>query len=237
MRTEKKLIVVTGGSKGIGRAIIHRFAAEGFDVAVCARKLTDLQQLKAEVESAYHNKVYIQTADLSKREDTQTFLAFVARIGMPVEVLINNAGVFIPGALHEEAPGALETMIETNLYSAYDMTRGILPAMKERLHGHVFNICSIASITAYANGGSYSISKHALYGFSRCLREEMKPHGVRVTAVLPGATLTASWEGMDLPETRFSPPEDVAEMVWATYRLSPRSVVEDIVIRPQLGDI
>ncbi len=231
------MIVVTGGSKGIGRAIIQKFAQEGFDIATCARNFDDLKSLKNEIETQYGVSLYMQTADLSVREDTQTFIEFVQRIEKPVEVLVNNAGVFIPGAIHNEEAGSLEKMIQTNLYSAYDITRGLIPQMMNRQAGHIFNICSIASITAYPNGGSYAISKHAMYGFSRCLREEMKPHGIRVSAVLPGATFTASWEGIDLPEERFSTAEDVAEMVYTAFKISPRSVVEDIVIRPQLGDL
>ena len=109
--------------------------------------------------------------------------------------------------------------------------------MKRLKKGYIFNMCSIASIKAYANGGSYGISKFALYGMTKVLREELKEFNIKVTAVLPGATLTASWEGVDLPEERFIKVEDIAELIWTTYRLSDRTVVEDLVIRPQLGDI
>jgi short-subunit dehydrogenase len=109
--------------------------------------------------------------------------------------------------------------------------------MKSVKSGHIFNMCSIASIKAYDNGGSYAIAKFALLGFSKCLREELKAHGIRVTAIMPGATKTASWDGVDLPEERFMKVEDVAEMVYAAYSLSGRSVVEEVIIRPQLGDI
>jgi short-subunit dehydrogenase len=112
-----------------------------------------------------------------------------------------------------------------------------VPTMKTIHKGHVFNMCSIASIKAYPNGGSYAISKFALLGFSKVLREELKEYGVRVTAVLPGATRTASWDGIDLPEDRFMRAEDVAETVFSAYSISERSVVEEIIIRPQLGDI
>ena len=128
-------------------------------------------------------------------------------------------------------------MVESNVYSAYHLSRSIVPAMKEIRSGHVFNMCSIASIKAYPNGGSYAISKFALLGFSKVLREELKEFNVRVTAVLPGATRTASWDGVDLPEDRFMRAEDVAETVFSAYSISERSVVEEIIIRPQLGDI
>ncbi len=231
------MIVVTGGSKGIGKAIIERFAAEGHTIATCARKAPELDLLQKEIKEKYGVKVYAQTADLSVKEDTQTFIDFVKRIGEPVTVLVNNTGVFFPGSIHSEPEGNLEQMINTNLYSAYRITRGLIADMMERKSGYVFNISSIAGFMAYANGGSYAISKHAMQGFSKCLREEMKEHGIRVSSVQPGATLTASWEGVDLPPERFSTPEDVAEMVYAAFQLSPRSVVEDIIIRPQLGDL
>ncbi|HRB92355.1 MAG TPA: SDR family NAD(P)-dependent oxidoreductase, partial [Chitinophagales bacterium] len=87
------------------------------------------------------------------------------------------------------------------------------------------------------NGGSYSISKFALLGFSKTLREELKSYNIKVTSILPGATLTDSWAGVDLPETRFSKAEDIADLVYAITQLSALSVVEELVIRPQLGDI
>lgn len=233
-----KLIVVSGGTKGIGRAIIEVFAANGFDVATCARSSGDLQALEGDLaKRAPEAKIHTYAADLSARHGVDGFLQFVSGLKRPVDVLVNNTGIFLPGQVHSEPEGTLERMIDTNLYSAYYLSRGIIPGMKERNSGHIFNICSIASFTAYANGGSYAITKFAMYGMSKVLREEMKPHGVRVTSVLPGATLTSSWEGVDLPGDRFIPIEDVAAMVWASYSLSPRSVVEDVVIRPQLGDI
>jgi short-subunit dehydrogenase len=109
--------------------------------------------------------------------------------------------------------------------------------MMAQKHGHIFNICSIASLQAYANGGSYSISKFALAGFSKNLREEMKPYGVKVTAVYPGAAFTDSWSGSGVDPLRIMEAGDIAEIVYAASQLSPRATVEDIVLRPQLGDL
>jgi short-subunit dehydrogenase len=109
--------------------------------------------------------------------------------------------------------------------------------MIRRKGGHIFMMCSTASIIPYTNGGSYCISKFALYGMTKVLREELKEHGVRVTAVLPGATLTASWEGVDLPAERFMKPEDVAQAMFTAWSLSSQAVIEELLIRPQLGDI
>jgi short-subunit dehydrogenase len=232
-----KLIVITGGTKGIGRAIAEKFASKNFDVIVSARNQSELDLMKNDLEKKFGVSVFVQSADMSKKEAVAKFSAFILSLGRTIDILINNAGYFVPGEISEEKDGTLESMIEANLYSAYNMTRGVVRKMKETRTGHIFNMCSIASLEAYPNGGSYAISKFALLGFSKCLREELKPHAIRVTAVMPGATRTASWEGTGLPDERFMSAEDVAESIFAAYSLSPRSVVEEILIRPQLGDI
>ncbi len=221
------LIVVTGGTKGIGRAIANRFVAEGFDALICARS----------VEGISGPGLLPFAADLSVRAGVNALLDHVHSLNRPVDVLVNNTGVFLPGQIHNEAEGTFELLMNTNVASAYHLTRGLVGAMITRRQGHIFMLCSTASITPYTNGGSYCISKFALLGMSRVLREELKPHDVKVTAVLPGATLTASWEGTDLPQDRFLKPQDVADSTWAAYTLSKSAVVEEILLRPQLGDL
>ena len=231
------MAVITGGTKGIGRAIAAKFASQNFDIVTCSRNSGELAALKEELERICSVKTHVCKADLSRKSEVKEFTDFVTGIGRPVDVLVNNTGFFLPGLVTEEKDGTLESMIEANVYSAYYTTRGLLAAMKSRKQGHIFNLCSIASIKAYPNGGSYTISKFALLGFSKVLREELMVHNIRVTAVLPGATLTPSWDGSELPDERFMKPEDVAEAIFGAYSLSPRSVVEEILIRPQLGDI
>jgi len=234
----KKLAVITGGTKGIGKALVESFAAEGFSIATCSRSEEDLAALKKEIMTIYPDITFFyQKADLAQKTEVLSFANMVKETQMPVEVLINNSGLFIPGQVHDEEDGALESMINTNLYSAYHLTRALVHNMMEHKQGHIFNMCSTASITAYTNGGSYCIAKFALLGMSKVLREELKSYNVRVTSVLPGATMTASWEGTDLPEERFMKAEDVADTVMAAYRLSDRAVMEEVLLRPQLGDL
>jgi short-subunit dehydrogenase len=233
-----KVAIITGGTKGIGKAIIKKFAADGFDILTCSRNSDELKSLKDQVEGDFPGiEVMTRKSDLSLKPEVNDFVKFINAKRSHIQVLVNNTGVFIPGEISNEPDGHLETMINTNLYSAYYLTRGVLPMMMHDKDGHIFNICSIASIMPYANGGSYSISKYAMLGMTKVLREEMKPHGIRVTAVLPGATYTASWEGAGLPESRFIKAEDVADAVYGAFTLSPNSVVEEILIRPQEGDI
>jgi len=233
----KKLAVITGGTKGIGRALVLQFAKNDFDLVVCARSEADLTALKEEVEDTMEVSVFVKPTDVADKTQINEFITFVKQLERPVDVLINNAGVFVPGQVHNEEEGMLEKMIDTNLYSAYRLTRGLVQDMIDKKRGHIFNICSTASFMAYVNGGSYCISKFAMLGMSKVLREELKEHNVRVTSVMPGATYTASWEGADVPEERFMKAEDVAEAIWQAYVLSKRTVMEELVLRPQLGDL
>ncbi|MEA5425017.1 SDR family oxidoreductase [Arcicella lustrica] len=222
-----KTIVVTGGTKGIGRAIVNKFAKEGFTVITCAR--TNDEQ--------FPENVLFFKADLSKKAEVLAFADFVKASVSQVDILVNNTGFFLPGQIHNEEEGTLEAMIETNLYSAYHLTRALVNDMIARKSGYIFNICSVASIVAYTNGGSYCISKFAMLGMSKVLREELKPHGVRVTSILPGATFTNSWAGVELPTERFIASDDIAEVIWTANALPATTVLEEIVMRPQLGDL
>ena len=233
----QKLAVVSGGTRGIGRAIVEQFAQNGFDVVISARKEIDLGDLQLFIEKKYAVKCFIKQADLSIKVQVFELVDFILSLNRNIDILVNNAGAFIPGNVHEEADGVLEQLIETNLYSAYYLTRGLTPKMIEQKIGHIFNICSVASLKAYPNGGSYSISKFALLGFSKVLREEMKHFGVKVTSIMPGAVYTDSWAGAGIPEERFMKPEDIAQTIWNAYNLSKNAVIEDIVMRPQEGDI
>ncbi len=230
-------IIVTGASKGIGKAIAEKFAVEGNTLLLCSRGEKSLYDTVNELQTAYpHSIIKGLSCDMANKEEVLAFAEWCLKYGTP-DILVNNAGQFIPGSIHDEPEGILAQMIQTNLYSAYDLTRALLPSMIQKSSGHIFNICSIASLNAYANGGSYSISKFALLGFSKNLREELKPKGIKVTAVMPGATLSASWDGFDIDPSRIMEVNDVAEMILAASKLSPMAVVEDIVMRPQLGDL
>jgi short-subunit dehydrogenase len=235
-------IVITGASKGIGKAIARVFAAEGATLFLCARDEMQLSVTVSELQSRYPNaEIKARRADLSQKDMARDFGNWCLESAIP-DILVNNAGHFIPGNIGDEPDGALEAMMGANLYSAYHLTRSLLPGMMAAgfsadRAGHIFNICSIASLQAYPNGGAYSISKFAMSGFSKNLREELKPHFIKVTAVYPGAVLTDSWGGYDNSGHRIMETADIASLVLAASKLSPQAVVEEIVIRPQLGDL
>ncbi|MBC7723013.1 MAG: SDR family oxidoreductase, partial [Pedobacter sp.] len=158
---ESKIIVITGASKGLGRAIAEQFAAAGNTLLVCSRSELQLYKMMEDILLEYPQcTIKAMPCDMSIKVDVLAFAKWCLQYGIP-NIIVNNAGQFLPGSIHNEEEGLLEQMIQTNLYSAYHLTRALLPKMMEQKSGSIFNICSIASLQAYANGGSYSISKYA----------------------------------------------------------------------------
>lgn len=225
-------VFISGASKGIGLAIARTFLNEGCNVAISARTAADLQALAAE-----HPGLKTFQADMARKDEVLKLAEWLNAEFGTLDLLVNNVGRFLPGQLYNESDEIFEETLQTNLFAPYYLTKRVLPAMMQRKQGTIVNICSTASITAYPNGGAYCVSKFALRGFSKELREELKPYNIRVVSVLPGATYTASWEGSDLPEARLMPAEDIAAAVWQAWAMSPRTVVEEILLRPMLGDL
>lgn len=233
----KKIAVITGASRGIGESIADAFAAKGFDLILTARNAELLSHVSNRLESNHSNQVWKIPADLSTKNGCTDFVRQVKELNLEIDVLVNNAGVFLPGTLMDEPAGQMEMQMQTNFFSAYYVTRGLWSKLKKQDRSHVFNMCSIASILAYEAGGGYAVTKHALLGFSKSLRREGIPLGIRVSAVLPGATLTDSWAGVDLPESRFMRADDVARCILTAWDINETTVMEEIIIRPIEGDI
>ena len=232
------IVLVTGASRGIGKSIADMFASNGHSLFITSCNEVALYKAMEELVTQYPGVIIKAKAfDLSKNEDAKKTGHWVLDAGVVPDILVNNAGLFEPGSVHNEPDGLLESQLATNLYSAYHLTRTLLPKMMELRSGHVFNICSIASLHAYENGGAYSISKYALHGFSKNLREEMKPFNIKVTSVFPGAVHTDTWGNFNNSKNRIMEANDIAKMIYAASQLSPGACVEDIVIRPQLGDL
>lgn len=230
-------IVISGASKGMGKAIAERFAAEKNNIFICSRNEKELSITAEKINSKYENTVKHFPADLSDKIAVQKFTSWIMAQTDTIDILVNNAGQFLPGSIFNEEEGTLEKMIHINLYSAYYLTRALLPIMMKKKSGHIFNMSSIAALSAYKNGGSYSISKYAIMGFSKNLREEMKPYNIKVTTVYPGAVYTSSWSGTGVLPSRIMEVDDISNMIYVASLLSPQACVEDIIIRPLEGDL
>lgn len=230
--------VITGATKGIGKAIAYQFLKKGYDLAICARSQSDIEAIQLKWKEEYpQQSILAMVVDVSNKDALKAFAEQIKEVCKDVEILVNNAGIFIPGNILDEAEGRLESTIETNLYSAYYLSRWLSPLMISREKGHIFNLSSIAATRAYPGGGSYSISKFAMLGLSENLRFELRDKNVKVTTLTPGAVWTNSWVESGISPERMMKAEDIAEMVWAASQLSEAAVVENILLRPQLGDI
>jgi len=231
-------VVITGASRGLGFAMAEAFAAEGHDLLLTARSDMKLYQALELLMVRFPDQIIKAKAfDLGSKQGAVGFGNWVLGLGVVPDILINNAGRFEPGHVMDEPDGQLENMLQVNLLSAYHLTRVFLPAMIRRKSGHIFNISSIAGLQAYANGGSYSISKFALSGFSKNLREELKPYSVKVTCIYPGAVYTDAWADSGVEPGRIMKPSDIADTIVQIAKLSPQAVVEELVIRPLSGDL
>jgi short-subunit dehydrogenase len=230
--------VITGSSKGLGKAIAIALAKKNYNLFLTSRNEGDLDKVKQELLSINPEiKVYYHACDIAVKEQVKLLATSILSVFREVDVLVNNAGTFLSGNIIDEPDGHLEQLMDTNLYSAYHLTRALLPNMLHKKFGYIFNMCSIASLIAYPNGSSYGISKFALLGFSKCLREELKETGIKVTSIIPGAAWSDSWKGANLPEDRLMQSDDVAKAVICALELSSSAVLEEIILRPQLGDL
>lgn len=231
------LVVITGASQGIGAAIALKFAEKkGITLALLARNQQKLMSVAQDCRKK-GAEAFVFPSDLTQESEVQYAAKHIlADLGTP-DVVINNAGAFQPGAFFEMQLSDFKNQLDANLTSAFLVTKAFLPEMVTHKSGHLFFMASVASIQAYAGGAAYCAAKHGLLGLARVIRAETKDKGIRVTTLLPGATLTPSWEGTTAPQERFMSPEDIAQSVWDMYHLSNRTVVEEIILRPQLGDL
>lgn len=235
-------VVITGASVGIGRAVAEAFAqecAENEDparLALLARSEDKLEAVAARCRRRGAEAGIFRCDVTDDAAVFETADAVRERWGTP-DVVVSNAGLFEPGPLAETTPEQFRRQVSVNLTGAFVVTKAFLEGMTQRGSGHLFYTASIAARTAYAGGVAYGAAKAGLVNLAGVVRQETKEEGVRVTTLLPGATRTPSWDGTDLPDERFMPPEDVAEALLSAWRLSARSVVEEIVLRPQKGDI
>ncbi len=232
------VILITGASQGIGAAIAKIFAAELPDarLALVARSEKNLRSVaKACLKLGAQVKIF--PGDVTDETSVAAMARAVTKHFGPVDVLINNAGAFESAPLLETSVALFDRMIAVNLRSTFLVSQAFLPAMVKRRRGEVFNVSSIAGLQAYPNGAAYCAAKFGVTGLTAVMRAETKDKGVRVCCVHPGATWTPSWQKSGVKPERIMPAEDVARAILDVYRLGRRTVVEEIILRPQLGDV
>ncbi len=230
--------IVTGATKGMGRAIVMELAANNYNITFCARDENQVEAFLDELRKGYPHLLFFgMRADMENSSDVSGFAEFAARNFGQVDVLINNAGLYIPSELMNEDERCLQRQMQVNVFAPHFLSKFFAAKMIDHGRGHIINICSIASLEPVTRAGSYSISKTALLGLTKALREELRPAGVKVTAVMPGSTLTDSWSGTSLPSDWFILSEDIAKSIINCLQMSSGANIDEIIIRPLYGKI
>jgi NADP-dependent 3-hydroxy acid dehydrogenase YdfG len=234
----KPLVLITGASQGIGAAIAKVFAKEvrGVRLALVARNEKNLRAVAKACERV-GAKVAVFSCDVSDEAAVAGLAAAVTQQLGAVDVLVNNAGKFAGAPFTEMTVADFDRMIAANLRSVFLVSRAFVPAMIARGRGDIFNMSSIAGLAAYPGGAGYSAAKFGVTGLSKVMRAELRGKGVRVCCVYPGATVSPSWDGSGVSHERMMPTADVARAFLDVYRLSRKTVVEEIVLRPEGGDV
>ncbi|GAB2694418.1 3-ketoacyl-ACP reductase [Mucilaginibacter koreensis] len=230
--------LITGATKGIGRAIAIAFAKQGLNVAICSRNDKELQQFKQELQQSYPQcTIFSHVTNCSDKAELLDFARQAEQALGSIQVLVNNVGQFIPNSILEDKEDTLQQQLDTNLLSGYHLYRYFGPKMMQARWGHVFNICSAAATGPVVNAGSYSVTKAAQLSLNDIMRLEMQAYGIKVTAVLPGSTFTSSWEGTTVDQQRFVQPEDVASAIISCYLMSAGANPEQLIIKPVFGQL
>lgn len=223
--------LVTGGSRGIGRAIALRLAKLGAGVAICGRDAQALATSEAQLKKSV-SPVYSQIADVSKSADVTALVNKTQATLGPISILVNNAGIGLFGPAHEKSEADWDRVLNINLKSVFLVSRAVAPSMIQRGAGDIVNISSLAGRNAFAGGGIYCASKWGLQGLSACMAEDLREHGIRVSIICPGSVATEfSPRGSKDPAKVLSP-EDVAHAVEMIVTQSPQSFLSEVHLRP-----
>ncbi len=227
----QQVALVTGGSRGIGRAIALRLARLGASVAICGRDSKALEATSAELAQVTEGML-AQAADVTRSEDVADLVAKTeAKLG-PIAILVNNAGIGLFGPAHEKSEADWERVVNTNLKSVFLMSRAVAPSMIREGRGDIINISSLAGRNAFAGGGLYCASKWGVQGLSACMAEDLRDHGIRVSVICPGSVAT-EFSGRGAKDAaRALKAEDVAHAVAAVVTQSGGSFLSEIHVRP-----
>ena len=223
--------LITGGSRGIGRAIARQLATLGASVAICGRDIAALEEAALDV-AKLGVPVHSQVADITKSGDIADFVAKTETELGPITILVNNAGIGLFGPAHEKTEADWDRVLNTNLKSVFLVSRAVAPSMIRRGSGDIINISSLAGKNTFAGGGIYCASKWGVVGLSGCMAEDLREHGIRVSVICPGSVATEFSTRGAKDTSKVLSPEDVAHAVEAIVTQGPRSFLSEVHLRP-----
>jgi 3-oxoacyl-[acyl-carrier protein] reductase len=228
---ESKVALITGASRGIGLAIAQSLAAMGAKLALCARDPGRLIGVAAEFER-HGVPVLAVPADVSRAGDISSLMQKTEQSLGPIEILVNNAGIGLFGPIQDASEANWDSVLDTNLKSVFLLSRAVAPGMIARRGGHIVNIASLAGKNAFAGGAIYCASKWGLLGLTECMAEDLRPHGIRVSAVCPGSVATDFSPHGNKDPRKMLQPEDVAHAVEMILTQAPQSFISEVLLRP-----
>jgi short-subunit dehydrogenase len=233
-----KNAIITAATKGIGRAVAIAFAKQGINLSICSRNEQELSEFKRELQDINPLiNVVTMVTDCSVHEELKNFAVFTEKILGFVDIIVNNVGMYKHVSILEDSEDSFQKQVDTNLMPAYELYRFFGKSMVSVGKGHIFNICSVAAINPIAEAGMYSVTKYALLGLNKVMRLEMQGHGVKVTAIIPGSTLTDSWRDVVVDKAKMVLPEDVASAIVNILNMSAGANVDELIIKPAAGQL
>lgn len=231
------LALVTGANRGIGLAIARALAREGCNLIITARDKRALSKARVELEKS-NVQVLAQSCDVRNPDSIDYLFALVRGLHQPLDILINNAGIGHPNLTVGELPyPTWMEVVDTNLNGLFLMTQAALAVMKRG--STIVNNLSIAAERVFPGSAAYNASKHGALGLTNTLREELRPRGIRVIAIMPGATDTAIWDALwpKAPRRKMMSAEIVARTVVDALLLPENTTIEKIVVMPSSGTL
>lgn len=233
MNHKGKTAIVTGSTRGIGRAIVEALLREGMNVCVSARKMEDVERAVRELQTVGEGGVTGAACDVRDEGEVKALFEHVAAEFGGVDVLVNNAGIGIYKPVAELTPEDFRAVLETNLFGVFYCVREALPLMKRRGGGYVINISSLAGANAHPRMAAYNASKFALNGFSEALMQEVRHDGIKVSYIMPGSVNTEFGGDTVTEDQNWQlTPEDVSRVVVDLLGHDERSLPSRVEIRP-----
>lgn len=231
--SQARVALVTGGSRGIGRAIVESLLEEGWTVHLCSRSPDSVEHALSELMGHYPDRVAGQAVDVRDQAQVEAFVERVAtEAGGRIDCLVNNAGIGLFRPVDEISGEEWREVLETNLHGAFYFTRAVAPVMKRQGKGWIFNIASLAGKNPFAGGSAYNASKFGMVGFSEATMLDLRHHGIRVAAILPGSVDTGFRPGRSGATGWMLAPEDVARTVLDLLAYPERALPSRVELRP-----
>jgi 3-oxoacyl-[acyl-carrier protein] reductase len=228
---EGKVALITGASRGIGFAIAQSLGRMGAKLSLCARDSGKLESAANKLKLEGITALFT-VADVTLADQIAALVQRTEQSLGPIEILVNNAGIGYFAPVQDASEANWDAVLDTNLKSVFLATKAVAPGMIQRRSGHIINIASLAGKNAFASGAIYCASKWGLVGMTQCMAEDLRPYGIRVSAVCPGTVATDFSPHAGKDPSKMLQAEDVAHAVEMIVTQAPQSFISEILLRP-----